>query len=242
MPKRKPKALKRISTGLPLLDKLLGGGLVLGSTTLLHSDLGAGKTTLLLQTVMHDGSALYASGEMRTDALHLYCERLSVSVAPDTLIGVDEGGGDVKKMCAFAEKLKVQKVVVDSLPTAWLDDVRGDAGSPQMIKVVANYLTEWALQKKICVVVVGHRNRDGAPPESVLQLVDAVLEMGRYNDNEDPLGIAYDRNGELREGMRNLRVIGCIKSRYCESDVEELFVLDADKGFAPYVSKLAKLP
>jgi DNA repair protein RadA/Sms len=233
------KHQKPLQTGLTLLDKLLGGGLHLGSTTLLHGEPGIGKTTLLLQIAAHVGMSLFACGEMRTGNLHHYCKRLGLSVGKLCTLGIEQSGGDIKKMCALAEKSEAKLVVFDSLLSVYLDDVSGSAGNSRMIAAVTNYLTEWALHKKICVIIVGHRNRDGLmAPKSVEHLVSTVLEMDCYDNENDLLGIASNRKGEPQDVSR-LRVIDCTKNRYGENNIYELFVL-GDKGFAPYVSKLKK--
>jgi DNA repair protein RadA/Sms len=177
-------AVPRQSTGLPELDRVLGGGLVPGSLVLLGGEPGIGKSTLLLQVAggvaSSGGSVLYATGEESAAQVRLRAERLGLlrkpAADPIALLPTSEVGAVVELARASRPRL----VVVDSIQTMTVDELDGPAGSVGQVRESALRLMDLAKAEGITVVLVGHVTKDGtiAGPRTLEHLVDAVLEFG----------------------------------------------------------------
>ncbi|MCW2601022.1 MAG: repair protein RadA [Frankiales bacterium] len=188
-------------TGVPELDRVLGGGLVPGSVVLLAGEPGVGKSTLLLETAAKAARAgaptLYVTGEEsaaqvrlragRTDALneHLW-------VAAET---------DLSAVLAHIDTVRPGLIIVDSVQTIGAAEVDGSAGGVTQIRAVAAALIAVAKERGIATVLVGHVTKDGsiAGPRLLEHLVDVVLHF---------------------EGDRHstLRMVRAVKNRFGAAD------------------------
>jgi len=244
---------ERISS-VPAFDKVIGGGMVVGkhdgSSIFVFGPKGTGKTTLLmdvLERVAQSGQpVMYASGEMSTRDIGIFAKRMGIGSERLHVRGLD---GDIYAICEACEEKRVKVLVVDSLQTAQLTDVKGSEGSDEQVKEVANYLTAWAKHEKVCVIMVGHMLKDGtaAGPERVGHLCDTVLEFFPYDVDGDPLDVAWvekwpkKRRSEEDEPelvlipeAKDLRVLECVgKNRYGETGVAEVFLM-TPVGVRPY--------
>lgn len=152
----------RISTGFRALDGLLGGGLVPGSGYVFVSAPGLGKTTLLLQLlaaaarVGHE--CLFASIEQTADDLASFVQR---ALGPESGVRLLGSDGDAYKLVEEAERTNAKVLALDSLQTAFVDDVQADVGSAEQQKAVLNYLTSFAAARNAVVLFVAHLDRDG---------------------------------------------------------------------------------
>jgi DNA repair protein RadA/Sms len=163
-------------TGIGELDRVLAGGLVAGSVTLLGGEPGIGKSTLLLQLVARwPGPCLYVSAEESTQQVRLRADRLEVStanvwLAPETtLAGVVEA----------IDRTSPSLVVVDSIQTM-VDRRLGSApGSVVQVRECAQQLVVEAKRRGVAVVLVGHVTKDGAlaGPRLLEHVVDTVLSF-----------------------------------------------------------------
>ena len=167
----------RIGTGMKELDRVLGGGIVKGSLTLVGGDPGIGKSTLLLQVCRNltgaEHKVLYASGEESLQQIKLRAERL---------------GGFTKDMLLLCEtnldaiegavtKVMPEVVVIDSIQTMYLEEVGSGAGSVSQVREVTGRLMRIAKQLDVAIFIVGHVTKEGtvAGPRTLEHMVDTVL-------------------------------------------------------------------
>lgn len=204
----------RDSTGLPPLDHVLGGGLVVGSVVLLASPPGIGKSSLSLQ--MMDGlghRCLYVTGEETREQLAATARR--IGAASNKIYPFVEQSID--KIFAKARAIRAQTIAIDSIQKMRCDDVSGRAGSPAQLKECTARLVQYAKTTGTAVWLIGHVTSDGdvAGPRTIEHDVDVVLELEQ--------GPKYDGNE---------RVLKCSgKNRFGPANVEGRFELTA-KGFA----------
>ncbi len=167
----------RRSTRIEELDRVLGGGAVLGGVILLGGDPGIGKSTLLMQALAGlcagDVRGLYASGEESANQVAMRARRLGVD-ASSVLVQSTTDLEDVEEAIL---KEKPSIVVVDSvqtLRTAALDSV---AGSVSQIRAVASRLIELTKRDDLTLFLIGHVTKEGtlAGPKVLEHLVDTVL-------------------------------------------------------------------
>lgn len=168
----------RIVTGIVELDRVLGGGIVLGSVVLLGGEPGAGKSTMLLQlcgAIGSEGEVLYVTGEESVRQIKLRSKRLeifeeNISVASES---------DVDEICSLIEQTKPVFVVVDSIQTMHTPTLSSTAGSVSQVKECSARLLYIAKQYDIPIFIVGHVNKDGAiaGPKVMEHIVDTVLHF-----------------------------------------------------------------
>ncbi len=186
----------RRTTGMSELNRVLGGGIVAGSVTLLSGDPGIGKSTLLLQicsTLCEDGTVLYISGEESSRQIKLRANRLGVN-SSQLHIGATN---DIESVIETVYSLKPDVVIIDSIQTMNLSALSSSSGSVSQVRECTQLLITAAKTLEIPTFIVGHVNKDGniAGPKVMEHMVDAVLYF---------------------EGDRNLsyRILRAIKNRY----------------------------
>ena len=160
------------------LNRVLGGGMVSGSVTLVAGDPGIGKSTLLLSAAADAaryGPALYVSGEESAAQVKLRADRTGVQ-ADDLFLLTATNMSDV---LARLDELKPSLAVVDSIQTLADDEVPSEAGSVAQIRECARRLTRWAKSSGGSVVMTGHVTKGGdiAGPRILEHVVDAVLHL-----------------------------------------------------------------
>lgn len=169
---------ERFSTGLPELDRVLGGGVVPGGVVLLGGEPGIGKSTLLMQAVAgvaHGGRrVLYVTGEESAAQVAMRARRLGVSEDLLLLATVD-----LADALAALEAASYDMVVIDSIQTLRSLDLESSAGSVAQLRDVAGRLTEFAKARAVALFVIGHVTKDGslAGPKVLEHLVDTVLSF-----------------------------------------------------------------
>ncbi len=176
---------RHLQTGLHLFDRLLGGGLVVGSVTLLGGEPGIGKSTLLAQLgilLCHQkGTVLYVTGEESPAQVGLRLQRLSPQI-PSTFLFLDERLAET--IAATIRDQRPTLVMVDSVQSLKTDLHPGEAGNPTQVKASAAILTEAAKETGVPVIFAGQVTKDGelAGPRLLEHLVDTVLmlEGDRY--------------------------------------------------------------
>ncbi|HRE33341.1 MAG TPA: ATPase domain-containing protein, partial [Candidatus Berkiella sp.] len=152
---------ERLSTGLEELDRVLGGGLVMGSVILIGGDPGIGKSTLLLQALAHlpePDKALYVTGEESLQQVSLRAKRLGVGQMPLKLLAETQ----VETIIALATTLKPSVMVIDSIQTIFTQLIQSAPGSVSQVRESAALLVRFAKQSGISLYLVGHVNKDGA--------------------------------------------------------------------------------
>jgi DNA repair protein RadA/Sms len=170
---------ERAATGLGELDRVLGGGLVPGSVTLLGGEPGAGKSTLLLQAAdalaAGGRTVLYVSAEESPGQVRLRAERLG-ALADGLLLASED---EVPSILGLVDAHQPDILIVDSIQTVRLPDVSGPAGGVTQVRDSAAALVSAAKQRGLATVLVGHVTKDGqlAGPRVLEHLVDAVCEI-----------------------------------------------------------------
>lgn len=167
----------RLLTGLPELDRVLGGGIVSGSAVLVGGDPGIGKSTLLLQmckSIQLTGEKiLYASGEESKEQIRMRANRLGVD-GEDVMV---LSSTDLDTVLASAQQINPKVMIVDSIQTLSCSDVESTPGSVSQVKECTFRLIRYAKSTGTALFIVGHVNKDGnvAGPKILEHMVDAVL-------------------------------------------------------------------
>ena len=168
----------RMQTGIGELDRVLGGGLVLGSAVLLAGEPGIGKSTLLMQLCGRTGreyKILYISGEESRGQLKLRAKRLGVEDA-DVLVLTET---DADAAVAEYDRISPDVVIVDSIQTMVCSESASSAGSTTQVRECASRFIRCAKADGAAVIMVGHVNKEGgiAGPKVLEHMVDAVLSF-----------------------------------------------------------------
>lgn len=166
-------------TGVAELDRVLGGGLVPGSVTLLAGEPGVGKSTLLLevasQYAQQSGTALIVTGEESASQVRLRAERTGAVVERLYLAAET----DLSALLTHVDTVKPGLLIVDSVQTLASPTVDGAAGGVTQVRAVAAALIAVAKERGIATIIVGHVTKDGsiAGPRLLEHLVDVVLHF-----------------------------------------------------------------
>ena len=166
----------RIHTGIKELDRVLGGGIVQGSMTLVGGDPGIGKSTLLLQVCRNladQVSVLYISGEESLKQIKLRAQR--IGAFGDRLRLLCETNLDMIRQ--VIEKEKPTVVVIDSIQTMYNEEVSSAPGSVSQVRESTGVLLQIAKGLGVSIFIVGHVTKDGnvAGPRVLEHMVDTVL-------------------------------------------------------------------
>lgn len=192
---------ERISTGIKEFDRVLGGGIVIGSLVLISGDPGIGKSTILLQICQHLGQSkkvLYVSGEESANQIKLRANRLGVTT--DNLYILPQTNVATIVECIKEEKPDI--VIIDSIQTMVYEEINSSAGSVTQVRECTNIFMHTAKGLGIPIFVVGHVNKDGAiaGPKVLEHIVDTVLYFeGERNYSYRILRGAKNRFGSTNE-------------------------------------------
>jgi DNA repair protein RadA/Sms len=215
---------KRISTKINEFDRVLGGGIVLGSVTLLAGDPGIGKSTLLLQAASNVPNVIYISGEESPAQIKIRAERLGVKNKELRFMNETDVDAIIEEVSRAAQVPRVSRegkacdtsdtldsrgtslVVIDSIQTLYTSDLTGTAGSVGQVRECTLRLLNLAKSKGISMFIVGHVTKEGAiaGPMVLAHLVDTVLFF----------------EGEKYQSLRLLRAI---KNRFGPTDEVGVF-------------------
>ena len=216
----------RVSSGIGELDRVLGGGIVPGSVTLLGGDPGIGKSTLLMQTAAEltkQGTVLYVTGEESASQLKLRAERLGVG--GDMLILAEN---DLSAIESEVDRVKPAYVMIDSIQTMYSADCSGTNGSISQIREATSLITRMAKRTGAATFIVGHVTKDGAiaGPRRLEHMVDTVLYFeGDRQDSFRLLRSVKNRFGSTDEiGVFEMRSTGMAEI----SDPSTLFITGTD--------------
>jgi DNA repair protein RadA/Sms len=174
-----PLGAPRRPTGIAELDRVLGGGLVAGSVTLLGGEPGMGKSTLLLQALGRLAAGgtrcLLVGAEESAEQVRLRAARLG-PMPPELLLLADSSLGNV---LAQAEVVRPEILAVDSIQAVADAELSGVPGSLSQVRECAHRLVRLAKDHGVTVVMVGHVTKDGslAGPRTLEHVVDTVLSF-----------------------------------------------------------------
>ncbi|MGH3870527.1 MAG: DNA repair protein RadA [Pseudonocardiaceae bacterium] len=205
------QAAQATATGVPELDRVLGGGLVPGSVVLLAGEPGVGKSTLLLEVAYRCAvagrRALYVTGEESAGQVRLRAQR--TGALHDELFLAAES--DLAAVLGHLDAVRPDLLIVDSVQTMSCPGAEGGPGGVSQIRAVAGALITTAKQRGLPVVLVGHVTKDGtvAGPRVLEHLVDVVLQFDG------------DRHSTLR-------MVRGIKNRFGAADEVGCFELTDD--------------
>lgn len=185
LPSIKPLSQSRISVGYAEMDRVLGGGLVAGSLTLIGGEPGIGKSTLLLQVsgsiAKEVGPVLYVSGEESIEQVKMRAERLEISGEQLYLLAAIE----LDVITEAVGRLKPALVIVDSIQTVLASHVQSAPGSISQVRECTLQLMQLAKSTHIPIFIIGHVTKEGtvAGPKALEHIADAVLylEGERYH-------------------------------------------------------------
>jgi len=167
------------TSGVPELDRVLGGGLVPGAAILLAGEPGVGKSTLLLevaaQTARYQRRTLYVTGEESASQVRLRADRTG-GVHDELFLAAET---DLGAVLTHIEEVRPTLLVVDSVQTIGASGTEGVPGGVTQVKEVAAALIRVAKTRNITTVIVGHVTKDGsiAGPRVLEHLVDVVLHF-----------------------------------------------------------------
>ncbi len=187
----------RIDTGIKELNRVLGGGLVQGSLTLISGEPGIGKSTLIIQAASliasRVGSVLYVSGEESLEQIKMRADRVCKSM--DNLYLLSET--NMENILKVTEELNPKFLIIDSIQTMFSIDMESAPGSVSQVRHCTNELMRIGKGKNIPIFIVAHVTKSGdlAGPKIIEHLVDCVLIF------------TGERN-------RELRILRAYKNRY----------------------------
>ena len=191
----------RFSSGFNELDRVLGGGIVLGSAILIGGHPGAGKSTLLLQVMCglaKNMTALYVTGEESLQQVAMRANRLGLP--NDKLNMLSETS--VEQICNLADQLKPQIIVIDSIQVMHLADIQSSPGSVAQVRECASFLTRYAKTRQAAIIMVGHVTKDGtlAGPKVLEHVIDCSLLLeGEADSRYRTLRSHKNRFGAVNE-------------------------------------------
>ena len=191
----------RISTQISEMDRVLGGGIVVGSLILVGGDPGIGKSTLLLQmcrNLSNEGkNVLYVSGEESLRQIKMRAQRLG-SFKKDLSILCET---DLDIISESISKMMPDVVIIDSIQTMYREDVGSAPGSVSQVREATSILMRIAKGLHISVFIVGHVTKEGvvAGPRVLEHMVDTVL----YFEGDGGASFRFLRGVKNRFGSTN---------------------------------------
>lgn len=206
---------KRVQTNMPELNRVLGGGVVVGSMVLVGGDPGIGKSTLLLQVsaalTLAQKKVLYISGEESVKQTKLRAERLQVS-GDNLYLYAETNLEAIQETINF---INPDFVIIDSIQTVYHPDVTSAAGSVSQVRESTAALMRIAKLQNITVFIVGHVTKEGniAGPRLLEHMVDTVLYFeGERHHAYRILRAVKNRFGSTNEiGIFEMRDVGLVE-------------------------------
>jgi DNA repair protein RadA/Sms len=170
------EGINRFRTGMAELDRVLGGGLVVGSVVLIGGDPGIGKSTLLIQalaTIGRSAKVLYVTGEESLQQIALRAHRLGLDAKRVHALAENH----VESILTCAESEQPQVMVIDSIQTVFTELLQSAPGSVAQVRESAAQLVRFAKRSGMGLFLVGHVTKEGtlAGPRVLEHMVDTVL-------------------------------------------------------------------
>ena len=204
----------RNSTGFEELDRVLGGGLVKGSLTLVGGEPGIGKSTLILQLcdkIRGEGKVLYVSGEESAEQIKIRADRLGINNEDILFLGETDIDVIQETILSITPKL----VIIDSIQTMYSDEITSAAGTVSQVREITARIMKLCKSNDITTIIIGHVTKEGniAGPRVLEHMVDTVLylEGERYFSYRILRGVK-NRFGSTNEiGMFEMREEGMVE-------------------------------
>lgn len=189
---------KRIDTGIGEFNRVLGGGLVPGSLSLITGEPGIGKSTLIIQAASNIaklGPVLYVSGEESEEQIKMRSDRVCDKDALENLYLLAET--NIEAIIEAAKTMQPKLLIIDSIQTMYSEELESAPGSVSQVRQVGNLLMTLGKTNNIPIFIVAHVTKSGelAGPKIVEHLVDTVLEF------------SGERSGDLR-------ILRAVKNRF----------------------------
>ena len=223
-----PAEGSRTSSGLVEVDRVLGGGIMRGSSVLVGGEPGIGKSTLLLQIAALagvKGRVLYISGEESAAQIRLRADRLGLRREGLEVLCT----GDLAEALAALERVKPALFVVDSLQTLSSAEAGAVPGTANQVKYCSLELSDWARERGSACFLVAHVTKDGiiAGPKAAEHTVDVVLMFEQSESDVRFLRSAKNRFGSTDEvGLFTMTERGLAEL----SDPEAVFLVRREGG------------
>ena len=193
----------RMDIGIKELNRVLGGGLVKGSLTLISGEPGIGKSTIIIQAAAHIaqnyGTVLYVSGEESEEQIKMRAERVC-SGNTENLFLLAETNMEV--VMGVVEQLKPAFLIIDSIQTMYSEEIDAAPGSVSQVRICGNLLMRLGKSGDLPIFIVAHVTKSGelAGPKIVEHLVDCVLNFtGERNQDLRILRSYKNRFGTTSE-------------------------------------------
>ena len=177
----------RIDTGIRELNRVLGGGMVKGSLTLISGEPGIGKSTMIIQAAANiarrEGTVLYVSGEESEEQIKMRADRVCPDFSDNLYILAETNMENIATVC---ENLKPAFLVIDSIQTMYTEELDSVPGSVSQVRDCGNRLMKLGKTNNIPVFIVAHVTKNGelAGPKIVEHLVDCVLNFTGERDHD----------------------------------------------------------
>lgn len=204
----------RISTGMPEVDRVLGGGLVAGSLVLVGGDPGIGKSTLLLQIVKNLSKlmkVLYITGEESASQVKMRADRLGAGSCSAILISETE----FESIVDTIEEIKPKVLIIDSIQTMYTNTITSAPGSVSQVRETAGGFLRLAKSTGTTVILIGHVTKEGAiaGPKVLEHMVDTVLGFeGEKHYSYRVLRASKNRFGSTNEiGIFEMHECGLVE-------------------------------
>lgn len=170
--------LPRVHSGFSEFDRVLGGGIVPGSAVLIGGSPGAGKSTLLLQTMCYLAErmlTLYVTGEESLQQVAMRAQRLGLPTGKLKMLAETS----IEAILVLAEREQPKVMVIDSIQVMHMADIQSAPGSVSQVRESAAYLTRYAKQKGVAIIMVGHVTKDGslAGPKVLEHCIDCSVML-----------------------------------------------------------------
>lgn len=195
-------AVERKTSGMEEFDRVLGGGLVLGSLVLIGGEPGIGKSTLLLQTSRYLAEAgetvLYVSGEESLEQIKLRGDRIGMGPGPLYLLAET----NLERILSRVEEAPPSILILDSVQTIFSTKLTSSPGTISQVREVTSQIFRMAKSRSIPVFLIGHITKEGslAGPKSLEHMVDVVLYFeGERDHSHRILRVLKNRFGPVSE-------------------------------------------